>query len=706
MPHSSLWPILTAACFAYSILCFRPSAATGDELPVLQSVGEILSRPKETVRGFPHAHLTGVVTCAEARWGKRIFIQDDTGGILIDGPNPADFAPGDLVEVDGILNAGPYSPIIARAKARKIGQGPLPKAKRVSSGELFTGGEDGQWVEIEGWVRSVWQITPSLVGLNLISGGSRLSVRVSRAEQMPLEGLPGARVRVRGVASVVRTREITREVLEVRLFAASPTDFFVEEQAGGDPMAEPPLSYVAAFQFQRGNSPGRRAHVEGIVTYQSGHTVFLTEDHSGLEARTTQVVKFAPGDRVAAVGFPDVEHFLPVLSDTVLVAKGRTDVGVRPVPSTAASLRSGVQHSNFVAVTAQLIDRTLRPVSTMDGELAPTPAIVLSLQADGGVFEAEIAGSVDEHRLARLETGCVLELRGICLAQPDANGAPAGFKLLIPSEKDLRVVHAAPYFNTRRLLLTLCGMLAGLLLLAGWSVLLTRRNAALTAEVRERTAIAAERSRLARDLHDSLEQSLVGIDMQLAGAELTVDDQLAETHEYLAAARVLVKHSHSELRQSIWNLRSALPEPFDLATALRRVAEALSHGSGISIQVETNGAPAGPPGVLVEENLFRIGQEALTNAIKHSHAQRIAVDLRYEGAHIELTVADDGVGIALETAEKGAEGRFGLLGMRERSQRIGADLRIENLSPQGCRIRAAVSTPETRAILDSASATA
>jgi signal transduction histidine kinase len=160
------------------------------------------------------------------------------------------------------------------------------------------------------------------------------------------------------------------------------------------------------------------------------------------------------------------------------------------------------------------------------------------------------------------------------------------------------------------------------------------------------------------------------------------------------------------LRQSIWNLRSSLPESFDLAAALRRIAEAMTQSAGVSVAVEIRGAPAQPPGALVEENLFRIGQEALTNAIKHSRASRIVVALHYDGACTELTVSDDGVGIASSVPEPGADGRFGLLGMRERAQRIGAELRIENQLPHGSRVSVVVSGRAAAASRDPLSATA
>lgn len=677
------------------VLCAAAAHALGQNPLVFQTVGEILRQPQEVIGKSPRTQLTGVVTSAEVQWGTRIFIADDTGGIQVIGPNPGDFQPGDLVTVEGVVNSGPFAPLVATASARKLGRHTLPKPKPASVGELFTGGNEGQWVEISGWVRSIWKITPSLVGANLVSGGSRISIRVSGAANMDLANLLGARVRVRGVASAVRSRPVTRQVLEVRLFAATPEDFSVEERDTTDPLAGAPLPYMAAFQFQPGNSPGRRVRVAGTVTYQVNDLAFLTDGKSGLAMRTAQAVTLHSGNRIEAVGFPDVERFLPVLSDAVVLTQQKSADPIRPMATTTELLRTGLQHANYVSVTGQLLDRMMHPSAAISDDAAPEQALVLSLKTTDGVFEVDVAEKAGPALLARLEPGSLLEISGICLAQTDAAGAPAGFKLLAPSAQHIRILRAAPFFNTQRLLLTLCGSLAILLLLAGWAVMLTRRNAVLAAEVRERTAVNGERSRLARELHDSLEQSLVGIDLQIASADLATDENLDETREHLTAARTLVKQSHGELRQSIWNLRSPLPEPFDLADALRRMAKMLADGSGVQITVTSDGTPFGSIADLIEENLFRIGQEALTNAIKHAHASQIVVALRYAGERLELTITDDGLGFSGNPAEWEESGHFGLLGMRERAQRIGAELTIENHLSHGAVVRVVVPCGKT-----------
>lgn len=601
---------------------------------------------------------------------------------MVRGPDPSEFHPGDLVEVNGAVNDGQYAPMIAGATARKVGLAPIPRAKSTSVGELLTGGEEGQVVEIDGWVRSTWRIAPSLAGLNLVSGGRRISIRVSDSAEMKLDELVGAKVRARGVASAVRFRDIMRQMLEVRVFVASPADLLTEEREAAGQLSEPAVSLVEAFQFRVGSSPGRRVRVAGEVAVQTGNTIYITDGASGLEMRLAQPETVGVGERVEAVGFPDMKGFLPVLSDAILSSRGAKAAALQPRVVTSADLRSGLHHANYISIRARLINRLARSLPALDAaETATQPSLVLSMQDEYGVFEAELPSVPPETFLRKLEIGSLLEIDGICLLQPRADGTPAGFKILAPSMDRLRVLRPPPFFDLRRILIILCVCLAVLLLLASWAVVLARRNSALK-------AVNAERARLARDLHDSLEQALVGIGLQISSADHAAKTNLAKTRERLAVARELVKHSHHELRQSIWDLRHSAGEPFDLIQALRRAAETLAGDSGVRIEIEGPGKALPPLPALMEENLFRIAQEALTNAIKHARARKIAIHLRARHEILELEIADDGEGFPASNPER--DGHFGLVGMRERAQRIGATLEIAAGAPHGAVVRVVV----------------
>jgi signal transduction histidine kinase/ligand-binding sensor domain-containing protein len=204
-------------------------------------------------------------------------------------------------------------------------------------------------------------------------------------------------------------------------------------------------------------------------------------------------------------------------------------------------------------------------------------------------------------------------------------------------------------------------------------------------------AVLAERGRIARDLHDTLEQAFTGLALQLDAALARLgqgDADTARTH--LATARQLLRHGQSEARRSVSDLRSTTLEGADLATALSRAAEQLSAGTLVRIVVHIRGT-ARPLPREVEQNLFRIGQEAVTNAIKHAQAREVQVDLGFEADRVELHVRDDGRGFDARSLEA-PSGHFGLLGMRERAEQLGGSLRLVSGPDRGTEVVVAVPT--------------
>ena len=185
-------------------------------------------------------------------------------------------------------------------------------------------------------------------------------------------------------------------------------------------------------------------------------------------------------------------------------------------------------------------------------------------------------------------------------------------------------------------------------------------------------AVLTERTRLAQELHDTLEQSLTGIAVQqdLVANQLGKNTDRATQH--LKLARNLMRQSQVDLRRSVWGLRSRSEEEFNLASALLTSVRQMTDDTGIHVEVETVGE-AGFLSEIAEENLLRIGQEAMTNAVKHSGAQMIKFLLQYGPQAVVLQIEDNGTGFDLETCAGPKNGHFGLLGIRESGpERLGS----------------------------------
>jgi signal transduction histidine kinase len=208
----------------------------------------------------------------------------------------------------------------------------------------------------------------------------------------------------------------------------------------------------------------------------------------------------------------------------------------------------------------------------------------------------------------------------------------------------------------------------------------TRVRDIQVAEQRRQVAVLEERRRLARELHDSVTQSLFSMSLlaQVLPELWAVDRPEAEAA--LAQIRDLTRGALAEMRALLFELRPAALGEQSFATALREHAAMFERRTGIGVTVLLEGG--GDMSRPVEQALFRIAQEALANVARHAHAQRVRVRLQM-GPPARLEIADDGRGFS--AAVGGAE-RFGLVSMRERAAAIGARLEISSAADQGTRI--------------------
>jgi signal transduction histidine kinase len=234
----------------------------------------------------------------------------------------------------------------------------------------------------------------------------------------------------------------------------------------------------------------------------------------------------------------------------------------------------------------------------------------------------------------------------------------------------------------------LCFMSLVLLVGLAWVVTLDRRVRQQTRIIQQkvwREGVLEERDRLAREFHDTLEQELAAINIQLGAVEAQFRQSPPIAFQQLELARNMARHSLSEARRSVWDLRSHLLENSNLATALEEMAAPLSANTGTRIAVQSFGTPEKLP-ALTEHNLLRIAQEALVNASKHSRAKKIVVSLNYDLQQVQLRIRDDGVGFNISTAGSANGGHFGLLDMRERAEKVGARFSISTSPGNGTEI--------------------
>lgn len=208
------------------------------------------------------------------------------------------------------------------------------------------------------------------------------------------------------------------------------------------------------------------------------------------------------------------------------------------------------------------------------------------------------------------------------------------------------------------------------------------------AQREQETAVLEERNRIARDIHDTLAQSFTGIVIQLETAEDALeDDDVADATGHIDRARDLARLGLTEARRSVHALRPAVLTQQDLAAALEEMVTRMTANTSLAAEVIVMGEKR-PLRPAQEETLLRIGQEALTNVMKHAQATQVMLTLTFAPSQVSLRVRDDGVGLASgETM-----GGYGLVNMRERAESVNGRFAINQPESGGTEIVCVIPT--------------
>ena len=639
-------------------------------LPVLTHADQVRRlSPEQASLGYP-VLIRGVITMDAP--APDFFIQDATAGIYVEGSVSPKYLHllSQFVEVEGVTGPGKFAPVIRETKFRVLGEGVLPKPQLFPFSELANGQQDSQWAQVRGIVRSAavdrtsWR-EPALA-MRIASEGGEFHVRVPIAHEQDFSSWVDSEVLIEGVCgSLYNTnRQLTGILFYV------PRLSFIKVEA---PASEVPLS--ALLRFSPAEGTRHRVRVRGVVGYQQlGKALFLQSQGKGLRVLAQQSTPLEIGDLVEVLGFPAMGDSAPMIEDAAFHRLGHENVQ-QPLKLDLAA--PWEQFDGMVVTTdAKLLNRQAQP----DG-------LRLMLQHGDMFFDADVAAGAAAERMLSIPLNSEVQLTGICLVRSGGLWQiPQSFRMLLRLPQDVVVLKTPSWWNTRHTLWVL-GITGGVLLaVLVWVVVLGRRlheQMAVIRQKRHSSAVLEERNRIARELHDTLEQELAGITMQLDLAVDCFQQAPGVAQHALETARNMSRHSMVEARRSVWDLRCQLLENGDLVTALTQIVEPLVPRERTKADFKIQGSPVRLPAP-VEMNLLRIGQEAVANAVKHGRARHVSIELRFEPASVCLTVSDDGEGFA--AAQPSPTGHFGLLDMRERAQSMGSHLRVESESGHGTRI--------------------
>jgi signal transduction histidine kinase len=340
-----------------------------------------------------------------------------------------------------------------------------------------------------------------------------------------------------------------------------------------------------------------------------------------------------------------------------------------PLSVTASQASTGRFDATFIELRGVLAAK----------ERGPNNSLVLDLDDGAQSFRAMLNPGRSDALVSALRVNSLLRLRGICVVDPALTRNLTPFVLLLPSNEDLDIIAGPPWWNTGHVI----ALIAAIAALAMISVILYHRI-----ENWRLRAILEERGRLAHEMHDTLAQSFAGIGFQLQAISNGVPQNMPKLHEQLDLARDLVRHSHEEARRSIATLRAEALESEDLANALEHCARRMVAGTAVEVIAETTGDPRSIP-LRTMDTLFRIGQEAVANAIRHANPSRLIIHVIWSENHVALCIEDDGRGFEPSGRLTG----FGIHGMRRRAQTISGVLNVDSHLRTGTNVRVEAPLP-------------
>ncbi len=406
--------------------------------------------------------------------------------------------------------------------------------------------------------------------------------------------------------------------------------------------------------------------VHGIVTLTSP-VLFIQDPGGGLAiVRSDERLPLEIGDEVEATGDLAPGDFSSVLKN----ASVRVLWSHSPVPAvsvTASQATSGKYDAMFIEIEGVLENK----------EQGPDQSVIMTLANGSQNFRAIVSGKGRASLPWTLEEKSGLRLQGICVVDPTYTQNQTPFAVILPAIDDIQVVQRPPWWSTAHIVVAIVLLL--LMVLAAQAIHGRIERMKLR-------AVYEERERLAHEMHDTLAQSFAGIGFQLQAIHDEVGNE-AELREHLDLATDLVRTSHEEARRSISALRSDTVEKLGLLQALDECAARIANGGPMEVRVQSLGG--GDPRSMsprIADALYRIGQEAIANAVRHADASKMVISLIYEASAWRLLIEDDGQGFPLGEDSAG----FGIRGMGKRAESIGATLDIRSSPGKGTSVQVRV----------------